>query len=234
MAQVFISYARSTEQQAKAAAAALRAHGFTVWLDADLPAHRTYTHVIEEELIAAKAALVIWSAEAVRSEWVLSEANRAREEHKLIQVTTDKTRLPMPFDQVQCADLADWSGEADAVGWRKIVDGIAALVGKPEPAAAPPTDAPLPLPSKPSIAVLPFANLSNDPEQEYFADGMVEEIVAALSRFRTIFVIGSGSSLSLKGKGLSPQEAARALGVRYLLEGSVFARAASGSALRSS
>jgi adenylate cyclase len=68
---------------------------------------------------------------------------------------------------------------------------------------------------------MPFANLSGDPEQEYFADGMVVEIVAALSRIRSIFVIASASSLSLKGKGLSPEEAARQLGVRFVLEGSV-------------
>ncbi len=88
------------------------------------------------------------------------------------------------------------------------------------PAGPPPVE-PLGLPTKPSIAVLPFANLSGDPEQDYFADGMVVEIVSALSRFKSIFVIGAGSTLSLKGKGLSPQAAAAQLGVRFVLEGSV-------------
>jgi adenylate cyclase len=74
---------------------------------------------------------------------------------------------------------------------------------------------------KPSIAILPFANLSGDPDQEYFADGMVEEISAALGRFRSIFVVAAGSSLSLKHRSVSPQEAARSLGVRFLLDGSV-------------
>ncbi|HXQ13911.1 MAG TPA: hypothetical protein VN814_04730 [Caulobacteraceae bacterium] len=68
---------------------------------------------------------------------------------------------------------------------------------------------------------MPFANLSGDPEQDYFADGVVVEIVEALSRIRSIFVIGSGSTLSFKGKVASPQDAARQLGVRYVLEGSV-------------
>jgi adenylate cyclase len=68
---------------------------------------------------------------------------------------------------------------------------------------------------------MPFANLSGDPEQEYFADGMVEEIATALSRIKSIFVIASGSTLSLKGKTLSPKEIGRLLGVRYVLEGSV-------------
>jgi adenylate cyclase len=77
------------------------------------------------------------------------------------------------------------------------------------------------LPNKPSIAVMPFTNLSGDPEQEYFSDGMVVEITNALSRIRSIFVIASGSTLSFKGKPVSPQEVGRRLGVRYVLEGSV-------------
>ncbi len=77
------------------------------------------------------------------------------------------------------------------------------------------------MPAKPSIAVMPFANLSGDPEQEYFADGMVEEVTAALSRFKSIFVVGSGSTLTFKGKAASPADVGRRLGVRYLLEGSV-------------
>ena len=75
--------------------------------------------------------------------------------------------------------------------------------------------------SRPSIAVMPFANLSGDAEQDYFSDGMVEEIVTALSRYRSIFVIGSGSMLSLKGQAVGPQDVGRQLGVCYLLEGSV-------------
>jgi TolB-like protein len=80
---------------------------------------------------------------------------------------------------------------------------------------------PPPLPNRPSIAVLPFAYLSGDPEQEAFADGMVEEIARALSRFKSIFVIGGASGLAFKGKAATPQEVGRTLGVRYVLEGSV-------------
>jgi adenylate cyclase len=84
----------------------------------------------------------------------------------------------------------------------------------------------LPLPDKPSIAVLPFNNLSGDPEQEYFADGMVEEIITALSRIRWLFVIARNSSFTYKGKAIDVKQLGRELGVRYLLEGSV--RKASG------
>ena len=83
-----------------------------------------------------------------------------------------------------------------------------------------------PLPDKPSIAVLPFENMSGDPEQEYFADGMVEEIITALSRFKSLFVIARNSSFTFKGKAVDIKEVGRRLGVRYVLEGSV--RKASG------
>ena len=78
-----------------------------------------------------------------------------------------------------------------------------------------------PLPDKPSIAVLPFENMSGDPEQEYFSDGMVEEIITALSRFKWLFVIARNSSFTFKGKAVDIKEVGRRLGVRYVLEGSV-------------
>jgi TolB-like protein/class 3 adenylate cyclase/Tfp pilus assembly protein PilF len=79
----------------------------------------------------------------------------------------------------------------------------------------------LPLPHKPSIAVLPFQNMSGDPEQEYFADGMVEDIITALSRFKSLFVIARNSSFTYKGKAVDIKQVGRELGVRYVLEGSV-------------
>jgi adenylate cyclase len=79
----------------------------------------------------------------------------------------------------------------------------------------------LPLPDKPSIAVLPFQNMSGDPEQEYFADGMVEEIITALSKIRWFFVIARNSSFTYKGRTVDMKQVARELGVRYVLEGSV-------------
>jgi TolB-like protein len=356
--EVFISYGHSTAaRQARGAAAALRALGYSVWLDEDLPAHRAFTPEIEAQLSAAKAALIIWSAEGAKSHWVLSEANRAREANKLVQLSIDGARLPMPFDQIQCADLSGWSGEGEHPGWGKVAASVRELVGptardKPvtsgprigaravgrsptqvsaerasspidlaheerfdlaglevrpstreivageqrtvlEPRVmqvlvafarrlgevvsrddlvgaawggravsedainravgivrrvaetyggfsiatvakvgyrltsaapfeeTPPSDEAPMLPSTPSIAVLPFANLSGDPEQDYFADGMVEEIALQLSRITSISVIGARSTLTFKGKDLRLQEIGRQLGVRYLLEGSV-------------
>jgi adenylate cyclase len=80
---------------------------------------------------------------------------------------------------------------------------------------------PLALPDRPSIAVLPFQNMSGDPEQDYFADGMVEDIITALSRFKSLFVIARNSSFTYKGKAVDIKQVGRELGVRYVLEGSV-------------
>ena len=80
---------------------------------------------------------------------------------------------------------------------------------------------PLALPDKPSIAVLPFQNMSVDPEQDYFADGMVEDIIAGLSRSKLLFVIARNSTFTYKGKAVDIRQVGRELGVHYVLEGSV-------------
>ena len=234
MSEIFVSYARATATEAQAVAEALRALGYGVWRDDELPAHRLYAEVIEERLATAKAVVVIWSAAAAKSQWVRAEADVAREAGILVQLSIDGSIPPLPFNQIQCADMAGWTGDPDAPGWRKVLGSVAELMAAPPrapatpaaPAAASaafvaPARPPLPLPTRPSIAVMPFANFSGDAEQDYFADGMVEEIATALSRIRSIFVIAHGSTLSLKGKALSAQEIGRLLGVRYVLEGSV-------------
>lgn len=127
MSDVFISYARSTRPAALKVAEALRRLGYEVWLDDQMPAHRAFADVIEERLRAAKSVVVIWSADAARSEWVRAEAELAREGHKLVQLTVDGARLPMPFNRIQCADLSDWTGAPDAPEWRQVTTSIAEL-----------------------------------------------------------------------------------------------------------
>src|SRR5262249_13269666 len=92
----------------------------------------------------------------------------------------------------------------------------------PPPAAEPATSPkPLPLPDKPSLAVLPFQNLTGDADQEYFVDGMVEEITTAIARLPWLFVIARNSAFTYKGKPVDVKQVAQELGVRYVLEGSV-------------
>jgi TolB-like protein len=134
MSDVFISYARSTEAQARRIADALRALGYVVWRDDELPANRPYAQVIEERLERARAVLVLWSADAVKSQWVCSEANHAREASKLVQARVQAVRPPMPFDQIQCADLSQWTSREDDPNWQNVLASIAELT---DPAGAP-------------------------------------------------------------------------------------------------
>jgi adenylate cyclase len=227
MPDVFISYARSTASQAQAVGEALRALGYSVWRDEDLPSHRVYSDVIEEQLASAKAVVVVWSAEAARSQWVRSEADRARADDKLVQLSVDGARLPMPFDQIQCADLAGWSGDIAHPAWSKVAASVADVISgaplsaAPVPRAPRPPEPPPALPDKPSIAVLPFRNMSGDPSREFLADGIVEAITAALSRIRSFFVVARASAWAYKGQAANVREIGRQLGVAYVLEGSV-------------
>ena len=216
MSDVFISYARSTEAHARKIADALIAMGYGVWRDDQLPAHRSYGEVIEERLRSAKAVVVVWSAEAIKSEWVRSEANRAREDRKLVQLTLDETKLPMPFDQIQCADLTGWSGDLDAPGWRKVVSSIAELAPPPPRATASAQER-----QRVSICVLPFANMSDDPQQEYFSDGISEDIITDLSKVSALFIVARNTAFTFKGKPVEVPLVARQLGVTHVLEGSV-------------
>jgi adenylate cyclase len=226
MSDVFISYARSAEDDAQRIAEALRKLGHDVWRDDALPAHRAYPDVIEERLRAAKAVVVIWSADAARSQWVRAEADVAREAGTLVQLSLDGTRPPLPFTQIQCADMTGWAGETAAPGWQKVVLSVAELINDPRDGAVPAQLAHPPTTTAArmadfAIAVLPFDNLSNDPEQEYFADGIAEDLLTALSKFQRLMVIARNSSFIYKGRAHDVRQVGRELGVRYVLEGSV-------------
>jgi len=217
MSDIFISYARSTEAQAKQIAEALRGLGYGVWRDDEIPANRAYADVIAERLEKARAVVVVWSAEAVKSQWVRSEAERARADNKLVQLNVDGARLPMPFDQTQCADLAGWSADADTPGWRQVVGAIGNLASPSRPRHEETRKAA----RKHSICVLPFANMSGDAEQEYFSDGISEDIITDLSKVSALEVSARNSAFTFKGKAIKVTDVARELNVDYVLEGSV-------------
>jgi adenylate cyclase len=214
MSDVFVSYARSDEPQAKRVAEALRALGYHVWRDDELPAHRAYAEVIEERLKSAKAVVVLWSAEAVKSQWVRAEADSARSAGTLVQALLDHNVPPMPFNQIQCADLTAWDG-ADTPGWKKLVASVAALAGG-ESASESRTRR-----VQTSICVLPFQNMSGDPEQEYFSDGISEDITTDLSKVSALEVIARNTAFTFKGRAVNIGDVARTLGVSHVLEGSV-------------
>jgi adenylate cyclase len=123
-----------------------------------------------------------------------------------------RDKLPLTLDDM---------GERRVKNIARPVHVYRILLSTSNPPAERVTDAPPPLPTKPSIAVLPFQNMSGDPEQEYFSDGMVEEIITALARIRWLFVIARNSSFAYKGQAVDIKQVGKELGVRYVLEGSV-------------
>lgn len=129
MAKIFISYARATGVKAQLIAETLRVSGHDVWIDDQLLSHGMFSDTIEKELNAADAAVVIWSSDAARSEWVRAEAERARQAKKLVQVCFEPCSLPMPFDQTHVVDLAGWAGDYDVPAWRSVLASIAAVTG---------------------------------------------------------------------------------------------------------
>ncbi|HET7817100.1 MAG TPA: TIR domain-containing protein [Sphingomicrobium sp.] len=220
MAEIFVSYGRSTEAQAQQVAEALRAAGYSVWRDDELPAHRSYGEVIEERLRAAKAVVVLWSAEAARSQWVRAEADIAREAGTLVQVTVDGTLPPIPFNQIQCAALDGWTGDTSVPGWQKVESSISLLVGSPAQSQALPEAKGAPA-KRVAILVLPFINMSGDAEQEYFSDGITDDIITDLSKVSALSIVARNTAFTFKGRTLDVGQLARQLNVTHVLEGSI-------------
>ena len=216
MADLFVSYARADEQTASRVAQCLADAGYQVWRDDQLPAHRAYADVIEERLKGAKAVIVLWSAEAAKSQWVRAEADAARNAGTLVQASVDGSLPPMPFNQIQCADLQRWNGDAAAPGWRKLIDSVAALAPANTEKAAPRATR-----RQHAICVLPFQNMSGDAEQEYFSDGISEDITTDLSKVSALAVVARNTAFTYKGRTVNVCEIARELDVSHVLEGSV-------------
>jgi adenylate cyclase len=216
MPNVFVSYARPDEAVAQRVAEALRTEGYEVWRDDELPAHRAYSDVIQERINDADAVVALWSADAAKSQWVRAEADAARSTGRLIQASLDRTVPPMPFNQIQCADLKGWSSGTDSPGWRKLVQSLRALAGS--------TDEKVTLPPRRhevSVCVLPFANMSGDAEQEYFSDGISEDITTDLSKVSALGVTARNTAFMFKGESVDVCDVAKKLSVTHVLEGSV-------------
>lgn len=234
MADVFLSYSREDQPTARRFAEGFEHEGLTVWWDQALNAGESFDRVTERALDEAKSVVVLWSKHSVDSNWVRAEATQAQAKGMLVPVMIEACRRPIMFELVHAADLSDWSSDLTDPRWRTLVEGLRRLVGKSaatgaaQPGAssngttsgvvAPLGDA---LFRRPAVAVLPFANLSGEPEQEYFVDGITQDIVSALSYWRWFPVIARNSTLAYKNKAADVMEIGQKLGAKYLLEGSV-------------
>jgi TolB-like protein len=136
MADVFVSYARPDAHLAQRVAESLKAAGYEVWWDSELLPHHAFAASIEQEIHAARAVVVVWSRQAVASQWVRAEADLARSQDKLVQVSIDECALPLPFNQYQAADLRSWKGELGDPRWMKVVASVAQLTQRAAEASA--------------------------------------------------------------------------------------------------
>ena len=215
MADIFLSYASPEDHgRVKPLVDALQAEGWSIWWDRELVAGPSFNEKIQAALNAARCVVVVWSQHSIKSRWCQDEANEGLEREVLIPVRIDDVRPPLGFRSSQTASLMGWPqqhGELD-----RLLAGIRECLGSsPESVAAPSIGV------KRSIAVLPFANMSNDPDQEFFADGIAEELINALVALGDLDVIARTSSFQFKNRNEDVRQIASALGVSHVLEGSV-------------
>jgi len=255
---VFLSYSRADKAQAARLARALQGAGLDVWWDTLIEGGAEFAKTIEAAINTCDAVVVAWSQASVSSDWVLDEAARGRELHRLVPVSLDGTEPPMGFRRYHSIDLSVWQGDAGAAEIDAIVRGVAALPGRGSPSPALPPVAPAARPrtvsrrrlllgacaaaaagvagfvawrkwpqlgflsaSGNSVAVLPFENVGGNPEQDYFAEGLAEEVRATLARNVGLLVMAQASSAKFRDSKDDATTIAEQLGVAYLLDGSV-------------
>ena len=160
---IFISYSREERPAARHFAESFAREGFTVWWDAALRSGQTFDEIIEQELRAAKAVIVLWSPRSVASRWVRAEATLADRNNKLVPVIIESCTLPIIFELTQAADLAGWNGDASDARWQTLISDLRRLIGNGEDE--------VPVTVQP---VQPAKPVSNGPDKE--------ELMAALSR----------------------------------------------------
>ena len=220
LAKVFLSYAREDSPAAKELAEAIGSGGHEVWWDRHLHGGSRFASEIDQQLKTAEAVVVLWTETSVDSAWVQDEAAEGRDSKRLVPVTLGGVRPPLGFRQFHTIDLGDWDAKSEPQNVGELLHAISTTVGSHPSASAKPQAAeekarPL------SICVLPFVNMSGDPEQEYFSDGISEDIITDLSKVSALLVIARNTAFTFKGRVMDVKEVARALEVTHVLEGSV-------------
>ena len=234
MPDIFLSYGHGDEATARRFAESFEREGFSVWWDASLRSGDAFDATIEAALRSAKAVVVLWSAISVQSRWVRAEATLAERNKTLMPVMIGHCDRPIMFELMHTAELSHWNGDPNDLVWQTYLSGLRRLVeaGGRSPDSTAENRQPIPRDKDsgsaisseqrlPSIAVLPFANLSGDKEHEYFSDGLAEEIINALAKLPGLKVIARTSAFAFKGQNSDIRRIAETLGVANILEGSV-------------
>jgi adenylate cyclase len=219
MARVFLSYARDDAELAKQLASLIGDAGHQVWWDREIQGGTHFSSEIDKALQDADAVLVLWTESSVKSAWVQDEAAEGRDSGRLVPATLNGARPPLGFRQYQSIDLGRWTGDREPQQFDALLRAIQKTGDEhPESSSAPKEQSAA---AAYSICVLPFANMSGDPEQEYFSDGNSEDIITDLSNVSALSVIARNTSFTFKGQSLDVKEVAQKLGVSHVLEGSV-------------
>ena len=227
MADVFISYARSDKARVAPLVAAIEAKGWSVWWDPEIAAGQQFDDQIEVEINAARAVLVVWTPTSVASRWVRGEAREAAYRGILVPVRFEEARLPMDVRALHTTDLDKWGEDPASPPFQEVLRALGSMIaraGASQAAITAPSSAPVAAASGParvSICVLPFANMSGDAEQEYFSDGISEDIITDLSKVSALAVVSRNTAFSFKGKNVDISQITKQLKVSYVLEGSV-------------
>ena len=162
--------------------------------------------------------MVLWSPASIASAWVQDEAAEGRDSGRLVPAILNSAKPPLGFRQLQCVDLSSWSKDGSGAAIDDLLAAIGKMAGVETPAKrGERTDAPEPI----SICVLPFVNLSDDSEQEYFSDGITEDIITDLSKVSALSVVARNSAFTFKNKVVDVKEVARTMDVSHVVEGSV-------------
>jgi adenylate cyclase len=231
MADIFISYSRSDKHRVAPLVTAIEAQGWTVWWDSGIAPGQEFDQCIAAELAVAAAVLVVWTPASVRSRWVRGEARDGADRGILVPVRFDGAVLPIDFRAIHTTDLDRWRGNTGSPEIQDVLRALSAVIARrasPRPVAAgsPVESAATVEAGRIAICVLPFANMSGDPEQEYFSDGITEDIITDLAKVSALSVIARNSAFVYKNRSVDSTHVARELEVGFVLEGSV--RKASG------
>jgi adenylate cyclase len=220
VADIFLSYSRTDKARVAPLVAALEAQGWSVWWDPEITPGDEFDALISAELERARAVVVVWSTSSVDSRWVKGEARDAADRGVLVPVRFDNARLPIDVRSIHTTDLDAWGENRESAPFKAL---CAALEAKLKLSAAKKTAAQSAAAAAPrvGICVLPFANMSGDQEQEYFSDGITEDIITDLSKVSALAVVGRNSAFMYKGKNVDLTKVAQELKVRHILEGSV-------------
>ena len=221
MAKVFLSYAREDTAAAKQLAAGIDRAGHQVWWDHQIQGGTRFAAEIDRELKNADVVVVLWTKTSVESPWVQDEAAEGRDAGRLLPLIMDTEKPPLGFRQFQSIDISGWDAEADSPALGSVLEAINQKCSESQPKAAASKPDAKGKTHRASVCVLPFANMSGDPEQEYFSDGITEDIITDLSKVSSLGIIARNSAFMFKGKQVDILKVARELKVSHVLEGSV-------------